>query len=313
MSYAPGMAIAPAQTDRRLLLVHAHPDDETIGTGASMAKYAAEGVAVSLVTCTLGEEGEVLVSEKAHLAAHESDQLGQHRQLELAEAMGCLAVTDWRLLGGPGRFRDSGMMGTASNDRDDCFWRADLLVAATELVPVIRSLRPHVLVTYDDFGGYGHPDHIQAHRCAMYAAQLAAAATFRPELGAAWDIPKIYWTALPKSMMRRGIQALRDAGETSGIAGIDPEQLPFGVDDHLVTTVVDGRAYLDQKIAAMHAYPTQIDMASGFFSLAASPGREMGLEHFRLVKGHPGGPADADGRETDLFAGLNLTGDEAAG
>lgn len=156
-----------------MLVVHAHPDDETIGTGATMAKYAAEGAHVTLVTCTLGEEGEILVPELAHLAADKDDALGQHRITELAEAMQILGVKDHRFLGGPGKYRDSGMMGVDSNNREDCFWRADLLAAATDLCAVIREVRPQVVITYDDFGGYGHPDHIQAHRVTHYAIALA--------------------------------------------------------------------------------------------------------------------------------------------
>jgi N-acetyl-1-D-myo-inositol-2-amino-2-deoxy-alpha-D-glucopyranoside deacetylase len=158
-------------------------------------------------------------------------------------------------------------------------------------------------MTYDDFGGYGHPDHIQAHRVAMYAAQLAAAPTYRPDLGAPWDIPKIYWTAISKSMIRRGVQALRDSGDTSEMAMMDPEDINFGVDDELITTRIDGRDYLPQKIAAMHAYPTQIDMGSGFFSFAELPDSPMGIESFRLIKGTLG-QLDSTGHETDLFAGI---------
>ncbi|MFM8772860.1 MAG: PIG-L family deacetylase, partial [Actinomycetota bacterium] len=120
-------------SDRRLLLVHAHPDDESIGTGAVMAKYADEGAGVTLVTCTLGEEGEILIPGLAHLAADQEDRLGEHRRTELADAMAALGVTDWRLLGGPGRYRDSGMVGTPSNERPEAFARADLLEAATDL------------------------------------------------------------------------------------------------------------------------------------------------------------------------------------
>ncbi|NQU37143.1 MAG: N-acetyl-1-D-myo-inositol-2-amino-2-deoxy-alpha-D-glucopyranoside deacetylase, partial [Actinobacteria bacterium] len=165
--------------DRRMMLVHAHPDDETIGSGVTMARYASEGAHVALVTCTLGEEGEVLVADLEHIGVNGEDRLGDHRIVELGNAMKHLGVEDWRLLGEPGRYRDSGMVGEPSNERDGCFWRTDLLDAALELVPVIREQRPQVLITYDDFGGYGHPDHIQAHRTAMYAAQLAAAPTFR--------------------------------------------------------------------------------------------------------------------------------------
>ena len=162
---------------QRLLLVHAHPDDESINNGATMAKYVSEGAGVTLVTCTLGEEGEVLVPDLVHLAADADDALGEHRIGELAAAMKALGVTDHRFLGGAGHFRDSGMewheSGAAAPKatvRDDTFWRADLTQAANLLVEIIREVRPQVLVTYDQFGNYGHPDHIQAHRVAMYAA-----------------------------------------------------------------------------------------------------------------------------------------------
>ena len=128
-------------SDARLLIVHAHPDDESIGTGATMAKYVAEGASVTLVTCTLGEEGEVLIPELAHLAADHGDSLGEHRIAELTEAMAILGVTDFRFLGGAGKYRDSGMMGVASNQRADCFWNADLLEAATDLVPNLTNNR----------------------------------------------------------------------------------------------------------------------------------------------------------------------------
>jgi N-acetyl-1-D-myo-inositol-2-amino-2-deoxy-alpha-D-glucopyranoside deacetylase len=291
--------------DRRLLLVHAHPDDETIGTGATMARYAADGAGVTLVTCTLGEEGEVLLPEVAHLASDQQDALGSHRQDELGAAMAELGVVDWRLLGGPGAYRDSGMMGTPANDRATCFWRADLLAAAADLVAVVREVRPQVLVTYDDFGGYGHPDHIQAHRVAMYALVLAAVPSFRPELGAAWEVAKVYWTAFPRSVVREGVEALRAAGDTSDFAAMDPDDLPFACDDALVTTAVDATAFLDAKMAAMRAHATQINVDGGFFALSNNLGsKAFGREYFRLVKGRPGGDRDDQGRETDLFAGL---------
>ena len=178
-----------AESRRRLLLVHAHPDDESIGTGATMAKYAAEGVRVTLVTCTLGEHGEIIPPSLAHLAAESEDRLGEYRIGELAAACAELGVTDHRFLGGPGRWRDSGMMGTDANDDPRCFWRADVNQAAAALLAVISEVRPQVLVTYDANGFYGHPDHIQAHRVACRAFQQAA------DLGLA----KFYATAGPGS------------------------------------------------------------------------------------------------------------------
>src|SRR5436305_14723486 len=137
----------PQRARQSLLFVHAHPDDEAINNGATMAKYAAEGARVTLVTCTLGELGEVLVPELAYLAADQEDRLGQHRIGELAAATRELGVADFRFLGGPGRFRDSGMMGTPPNDDPRAFWQADVDVAAALLVPVIRPARSPVRVT----------------------------------------------------------------------------------------------------------------------------------------------------------------------
>jgi len=296
--------VAVTDSDRRILLVHAHPDDETIGTGVTMAKYVNDGAQVTLVTCTLGEEGEVLVPDLVHLAADQQDALGEHRIGELAEAMKILGVTDHRFLGGPGRFRDSGMMGVPSNDRADCFWRADLLDAATELVAVIREVRPQVVVTYDDFGGYGHPDHIQAHRVTHYAVALAESSSFRPDLGAAWSVPKVYWTAFPRSIIRNGIMALREQGSDSEFAAMDPDDLPFACDDELITTSIEAPEFLDAKMEALAAHKTQVTVDGGFFALSNNLGSQaMGTEYFRLVRG-PAGQQSDGGWESDLFAGI---------
>lgn len=268
-----------------------------------MAMYAAAGAQVTLVTCTLGEEGEVLVPDLAHLASDRDDALGPYRQTELAAAMGRLGVTDWRLLGGPGRFRDSGMVGTPPNDRPESFWRTDLLVSAVELVAVIREVRPQVVVTYDEFGAYGHPDHIQAHRVTHYAIALAESATFRPDLGPAWSVAKVYWTAMPRSIVRAGIEAMRAAGIEDGFAALDPEDLPFVCDDDLVTTAIDASGFLTTKLDALREHRTQVTVEGGFFALADNVGSEaFGTEYFRLVRG-PFVP-DVEGRERDLFAGL---------
>jgi N-acetyl-1-D-myo-inositol-2-amino-2-deoxy-alpha-D-glucopyranoside deacetylase len=291
---------------RRILFVHAHPDDETIGNGATMARYVADGVHVTLVTCTLGEEGEVLVPELAHLAADRDDGLGHHRIGELATAMEALGVSDHRFLGGPGRFRDSGMMGEPTNERPECFWRADLDEAARMLVEVVREVRPQVLVTYDENGGYGHPDHIQAHRVAMRAVELAA----DPDVGEGtpWQVAKVYWNAIPESWMRDGLRRLRAAGDVTFFEGLDPDtdELPLVVPDDLVTTAVDGNDHVEAKLAAMRAHATQITVDGPFFALSNNLGNEVwGTEFYRLVRGEPGTERDADGRETDLFAGLD--------
>ena len=287
-----------------MLLVHAHPDDETISNGATMAYYAAHGAHVTLVTCTLGEEGEVLVPELAHLAADQEDRLGAHRNTELAAAMRALGISDYRLLGGAGRYRDSGMMGLPTNERSDCFWMADVDEAAAHLVAVIREVRPQVLVTYDENGGYGHPDHIQAHRVAMRAAEQADRPGYRPELGPAWQVRKVYWNALPESVVRDGLRRLRAVGDTTTFEGLDPDgDLPFATDDRLVTTEIDGTAFVEAKMAAMRAHATQITVDGPFFALSNNSGVPIwAVEYYQLVRGDRDGTTGPDGREIDLFA-----------
>ena len=299
--------------DQRLLLVHAHPDDETINQGATMAKYVAEGRGVTLVTCTLGEEGEVLVPDLSHLASDQDDTLGQHRVGELAAAMRELGVTDFRFLGGQARYRDSGMQWHEEGHaiamdtvRDDTFWKADLLEAASHLVEIIREVRPQVMVTYDDFGGYGHPDHIQAHRVSTYAASLAAVPSFRRDLGEAWDIAKIYWSAMSASRMREGIKALRDAGDTTTFEGLDldSQSWPIFLEDDELDAVIDGTEFVEAKMAAMKAHATQIQVDGPFFALSNNLGsRAWGEEFFRLAKGERG-PVGPGGFEEDLFSGV---------
>jgi N-acetyl-1-D-myo-inositol-2-amino-2-deoxy-alpha-D-glucopyranoside deacetylase len=241
-------------SDRRLLLVHAHPDDESIYTGATMARYAAEGAQVTLVTCTLGELGEIIPPSLAHLAAEKEDRLGEYRIGELAAACAALGVTDHRFLGGPGRWRDSGMMGTEGNDDPRCFWRADVDQAARALLDVIGEVRPQVVVTYDANGAYGHPDHIQAHRVAWRAFELTGA-----------DSPaKFYATAA------------------------------LGSGPALVSTEIDAEAYFGPKLAAMRAHATQITVDAPFFALSDGVRRQAsGTEYYTLLAG-PRGPGDRE-------------------
>jgi N-acetyl-1-D-myo-inositol-2-amino-2-deoxy-alpha-D-glucopyranoside deacetylase len=300
---------------RRLLLVHAHPDDESINNGVTMAKYAAEGLQVTLVTCTLGEEGEVVPPALAHLAPDRDDRLGPHRAGELATAMKELGVGDHRFLGGAGRFRDSGMMGAPQNHRAGAFWDADVDEAAAYLVEVIREVRPQVLVTYDPNGGYGHPDHIQAHRVATRAVELAAEPVFRRDLGEPWRVRKIYWNRMPRPFVKERFAALRDelgdglrderrrplpwsaAGSVGDVPGV--------VDDTDITTVIDGTGtpYAAAKAAAMRAHETQITVREPYFALSNELAQPLfTTEYYQLAHGEPGAPAGA--RETDLFAGL---------
>ena len=280
----------------RILLVHAHPDDETINNGATMALYADRGAQVTLVTCTRGEEGEILVPGLSHLASTQQDLLGQHRETELADAMKALGITDYRFLGSPTtKFRDSGMMGTDPNNRPDVFWQADLDAAATILVDVIEEVKPHILITYDEIGGYGHPDHIQAHRVAMRASELST-----------WQIQKIYWNTIPKSVIAQGMEKMKEIGsDFFGAESID--DVPFAKDDEFVTTLINGSDYVESKMAAMKAHETQIALDGPFFALSNNLGMQIwGDEYYTLVKGIKSAPFDANGRETDLTSGVVL-------
>ncbi|GAA1024614.1 1D-myo-inositol 2-acetamido-2-deoxy-alpha-D-glucopyranoside deacetylase [Acrocarpospora pleiomorpha] len=291
--------------DRRLLLVHAHPDDETIGTGATMARYAAEGAQVTLVTCTLGEEGEIIPPELAHLAADREDALGGHRIGELDAARAALGVTDHRFLGGAGRWRDSGMMGVASNRDPRCFWRADLDEAAAALVEVIKEVRPQVIVTYDRIGLYGHPDHIKANRVAWRAFQMVQDTPL--------EVAKFYHTAMVKSVLKRAAEAMHEADVPFSAPEAD---LPFGADDGEITTEIDARPYLEAKLAALRAHATQVSVRAPWYALSNTVGqRAFGVEHYVLWSGvrgpaGVGAPIEAGGlgepydREVCLFAGI---------
>ena len=284
--------------EKRLLLVHAHPDDETINNGATMAKYVAEGAKVTLVTCTRGEEGEVLVPALANLASSIDDKLGEHRVIELTNAMAELGIKDFRFLGAPDKkWRDSGMMGTPPNERSDVFWQADLDEAASDLAKIILEIKPQVMITYDEIGGYGHPDHIKAHQVAMRGAELAS--------NAGWTISKIYWNTMPRSVIQNGIDKMKEVG--SDFFGAEcADDLPFAKPDELVTSLIKAPEYVDKKMAAMKAHETQISVDGPFFALSNNLGLSIwGDEYYTLVKGEKAAPFDSDGRELDWFSGVN--------
>ena len=296
------------RASQRLLLVHAHPDDETINNGATMAGYVSRGASVTLVTCTRGEEGEVLVPSLAHLAAAKDDALGPYRETELAAAMKELGVADFQFLGAPSRqYRDSGMMGTAPNEAPQCFWKADLDEAASHLVAIIRDRQPQVLITYDDFGGYGHPDHIKAHLVAMRAAELAADPSFGE--GQPWEISKIYWSAIPRSALVGSLTSsnvlIQFFIKFFNYLPSKWAALPFVKADGVVTTKFDGEEFLPQKLRALKAHATQLIIKDDLFNFSKRLStRVRGTEYYIRVKGDAAGPYDKNGRELDLFAGV---------
>ncbi|MCW2601974.1 MAG: 1D-myo-inosityl-2-acetamido-2-deoxy-alpha-D-glucopyranoside deacetylase [Pseudonocardiales bacterium] len=285
---------------RRLLLVHAHPDDETITTGATIAAHIASGAAVTVITCTLGEEGEILVPELDQLASPNGDQLGGHRMHEMAAAMRALGVTDQRFLGGPGRFRDSGMIGWPANERPRAFWQAASTPAifddaVARLVAVIRELRPQVLVTYDENGGYGHPDHIMAHRVAMAAVDRAAGSP------GGWSVERVYWITAPRSALAAELARAAELAPAD-LRRVAVDDLP-SMPDEAATTVVDGAAHIDAVLAALAAHATQVSVHGGCYALYDRIARHVsGREYFRRVRGDAAGPLGADGLEHGLFA-----------
>jgi N-acetyl-1-D-myo-inositol-2-amino-2-deoxy-alpha-D-glucopyranoside deacetylase len=315
----------PAMSDprpRTLMTVHAHPDDETIGTGGVMARAVGDGHRVVLVTCTRGEMGEIVVPDRDTPDNHR--RLGEIRAGELEAAMAHLGVTEWDNLG----YRDSDMMGRPGNADPRSFWQADLDEAIGRLVWLVRRHRPDVMTTYNEFGGYGHPDHIRTHFVgvgaferagdpAAYPGQLA------PEHGgtgpteadgglAPWTPSKLYEQAIPRSVREGMNEALAAVGRRSfwmPPEDATPEQLAefeefaakMLVPDETITTRVDVGPYVEAKWKAIHEHQTQISDESPFMLLGLDGWRRWwSIETFILREARV--PVELP--ETDLFAGL---------
>lgn len=288
----------------RLLFVHAHPDDETLTTGATIAHYVARGAQVQVVTCTLGEEGEVIGERWAQLAVDGADQLGGFRIGELSSALAQLGVTAPTFLGGAGRWRDSGMAGTPSRRRQR-FVDADRGDAVGALVAIIRELRPHVVVTYDADGGYGHPDHVHAHEVTS-AAVAASAGPDHP--GDPWAVPKFYWTVMARSAIGVAIDELAGIELPADWIRVPAGEFPFTYADADIDAVVDAPESRAAKVAALRAHRTQVTVEPGGHACALSNHVAMPIsssEHFVLAAG-AAGERDGRGWEVDLLAGLNL-------
>lgn len=278
----------------RLLFVHAHPDDECLTTGGTIAHYVARGAEVRVVTCTLGEEGEVIGERYASLAADYADQLGGYRIGELTKALNALGVDEPIFLGGAGRWRDSGMSGTSRGHHTAFVDAGD--DAVQELVAIIDEMRPHVLVTYDPKGGYGHPDHVQTHHVA--AAAIAAAE---------WQVPKVYWTVLASNALRTGLNALSDV-PTGWIKVPDITESEPSYADRDIDAVIDVGEQLQAKTAALAAHATQVALAPDRRCFVLSNNIVLPIlaeEHYILATGSAG-PRDDRGWETDLLAGVDL-------
>jgi N-acetyl-1-D-myo-inositol-2-amino-2-deoxy-alpha-D-glucopyranoside deacetylase len=296
----------PTGRPARLVFVHAHPDDETLATGVAMAHHAIAGDEVHLLTCTLGEEGEVIPPDLRHLAAGREDRLGPYRREELCRAMAVLGVAH-TVLGevpdrGGSRYRDSGMAGTASAERADAFVRADQGEAAELVAAHLRLLRPDVVVTYDPCGGYAHPDHIQAHRVTM-AAIAALPEADRPG--------RVYWTLTPRSWAQQDREWVRshvEPGEQPGLT-LPPEDAPFPpsvVEDEQVTHEVVDRDAARLRTRALREHRTQVSVHGDYYALSNDiAARLSAREGYVLVDPATGAPArgeaTAGGRHTGLL------------
>ncbi len=250
---------------RRLLAVHAHPDDETLTTGGTLARYARDDdTSVTLVTCTAGQRGEVIPPALRHLTG---DALGRHRVAELQQAAQALGVTDHRLLA-DGRWVDSGMVwvapgiaGPAPDSGADAFARADVEEAAAALAEIVREVCPQVVLTYDPEGGYRHPDHVQTHRVTMRAVELAA------QDGAA-VAPQVLWVRVPRSWAERERREASDRPSTMTARRTDDPFPPAVVDDDQIDVVLDVSSVLDVKLAALRAHETQVRVEGRWFALS---------------------------------------------
>jgi len=296
-----------------LMTVHAHPDDETIGTGGVMAKAVQDGHRVVLVTCTRGEEGEIVVPEMDTPEHHH--RLGEIRAGELEAAMAELGVTEWENLG----YRDSGMMGRAANRDPRCLWQANLDEAIGRLVWLVRHHRPHVMTTYNEFGGYGHPDHIRTHLVAVGAFARAGDPAWYPEQladgeGAVepWSPAKLYVQAIPTSVRTVVRERLTQLGyrgrwtpSESRPADREAEPRAAGlkpfVPDDAITTKIPIDAFLETKFRALERHATQMGPGSSQMVLGVEGWRvTWPYESFILRESRT--PTSLP--EDDLFAGL---------
>ena len=279
----------------RLMSVHAHADDETITMGGLLATCADRGIRTCNVCCTDGKLATIVAADMPEEETR--PHLAEIRQRELRAACAILGVDEVEFLG----YGDSGMWGADTNQLPDAFWRADVNEAVGRLVAQIRRFRPHVVVTYDGIGGYGHPDHIQTHRVTLLAVEAAHHGTLYPEAGAPWRVQKLYYTAIPLSFLKKAGQMARDAGMPPPFGVENPEDLPFITPDEWVTSTVDIRAGVRRKRDALVAHHSQIGPDWPMLAIPEEVTvQHFGMESFQLVVSRV--PVTLP--ETDLFAGI---------
>jgi LmbE family N-acetylglucosaminyl deacetylase len=279
----------PSRSPLTLMAVHAHPDDEAISTGGILARYSLEGVRTVLVTCTDGSCGDGPKGVKPGDAGHDRASVAEMRRDELERSCAALGISDLEMLG----YRDSGMMGWPTNDEPGSFWTLAVEEPAARIAELMRRYRPQVIVTYNENGFYGHPDHIQAHRATMAAVSST-------------DIPeKVYFTAVPRSRFENLGERLRELGieeprATSGNSGGSGPRVEWGTPDEQVTTWIDVSKVADRKWESLRAHASQADNIF-FLRMGREVFRQvMGSETFVRALDRSGAPVPED----DLFAGL---------
>jgi N-acetyl-1-D-myo-inositol-2-amino-2-deoxy-alpha-D-glucopyranoside deacetylase len=278
-----------------LMVVHAHPDDEAIGTGGTFAYYKERGVRTVLVMCTLGEEGEIVDSELDTPENHV--RLAEIRYGELSAAAKQLGIDHIEFL----PYRDSGMAGTPSNQHPESFAQADLDEATGRLVELVRRYRPQVLVSYNEHGGYGHPDHVNAHKITVRAFDTAGDPQQFADAADPWTPAKLYYISFRRALWLKIWQAMRERGLSTMLddPNFDPNRF---VDDPRITTTIDIKPYLKQKLTAMRAHRTQIRPDWMWLGVPEDICSELLCsEYFIRVAARVPVPEED---QTDLFAGL---------
>jgi N-acetyl-1-D-myo-inositol-2-amino-2-deoxy-alpha-D-glucopyranoside deacetylase len=278
----------------RLMAVHAHCDDETITMGGTLAVYADRGVKTSVVCCTDGKLATIVDPDMPEETTR--PRLAEIREAELREACRILHVDDVQFL----RYGDSGMADTATNQLADAFWMVPMHEAARRIVAEIRRFRPHVVVTYDGNGAYGHPDHIQAHRATLLAVEAAHLLPMYKDAGEPWRVEKLYYTAFPRSEMKRIVAMAKQAGMEPPFGEENPDNLAFLTPDEFVTTTIDCKSVVARKREALRAHRSQISPDWPQLTIPDEVAVQFADEFFQLVISRT--PAVLP--ETDLFAGI---------
>jgi LmbE family N-acetylglucosaminyl deacetylase len=286
------MHLSKTKTDQlTLLIVHAHPDDESISTGGILSKYSADGVRTVVTYCTRGEAGDILNPD--FVAPQPGMSITDIRAIELEKALNVLDVKSVNFLG----YRDSGMAGTPENNHPQAFALADKQEATARLVEIIRRVRPQVIITYNEKGTYLHPDHIMANRVTRLAFNASGDQDYNINEGLApWQPSRLYYTAIPLDRIRRLYRLIADQDEDPGF---DPEIL--GTPEEKISAVIDVRKFLTRKLEALNCHQSQMN-PNGIFRRMPADMREeaMGYEHFECVNGC----TPTNGKLSDLFEGL---------